>query len=63
MENKIIILGDVRYSKIAHELYGDERSENHVKFLILLQKLMKKHGIVKLDVCFDAFAIDEFKTE
>lgn len=54
MEN-IIIVGDVRYSNIARELYNNDESKNQAKFLVELQSIMMKYGVTKIDVCIDAF--------
>ena len=60
MRNKLIISGDIRYSELAKELYSDS-TKNHKIFLIALQELMKKYGVIKIDVCFDVFTIHKFQ--
>lgn len=61
MDN-IIIVGDVRYSNIAKELYNNDDSKNQAKFLVELQSIMIKYGVIKLDVCLDAFSMPNAET-
>ena len=58
MQEKIIIVGDVRYSEKAQSAFikYPKTSED---FLIQVQNLMIDFGVVKLDVTIDAF---EFST-
>ncbi len=59
---EIVIVGDVRYSNIAKELYNNEDNKNQAKFLVELQGIMIKYGVIKLDVCLDAFGLPKTET-
>lgn len=60
--DSMIIVGDVRYSNIARELYNNDQSKNQAKFLVELQSIMMKYGVTKIDVCLDAFGISSNET-
>lgn len=57
------IVGDVRYSNIAKELYNNEDNKNQAQFLVELQGIMIKYGVIKLDVCLDAFWLSKTETD
>jgi hypothetical protein len=54
-QEKIYLVGDVRYTEDAKLIYEVESKKAPVDFLLSLQSLMEEFGVVKLDVSTDAF--------
>ncbi len=54
-QEKIYIVGDVRYTQEAKLIYEVESQKAPIEFLLSLQTLMEEYGVVKLDVSTDAF--------
>ena len=54
-QEKIYLVGDVRYTEEAKLIYEVESKKAPVEFLLSLQTLMEEFGVIKLDVSTDAF--------
>ena len=54
-QEKIYLVGDVRYTEEAKLIYEIESKKAPVEFLLSLQTLMEEFGVIKLDVSTDAF--------
>jgi hypothetical protein len=60
-KNQIYIVGDIRYTESAELLYSEDK-KSATDFLLALQNIMEKYGVVKLDVATDAFKYSSCKT-
>lgn len=54
-EDKIYLVGDVKYTDNARLIYESGSLKAPVDFLQSLQSLMEEFGVVKIDVAIDAF--------
>lgn len=54
-QEKIYLVGDIKYTEKAKLIYEVESIKAPVEFLLSLQTLMEEFGVVKLDVSTDAF--------
>jgi hypothetical protein len=46
---------DIRYTKKAQSIFENGNTNSSINFLQELQKLMEEFGVIKIDVCLDAF--------
>ena len=54
-QEKIYLVGDVRYTEDAKLIYEVESKQAPIDFLLSLQALMEEFGVIKLDISIDAF--------
>jgi hypothetical protein len=54
-QEKIYLVGDVRYTEDAKLIYEVESKQAPIDFLLSLQVLMEEFGVIKLDISIDAF--------
>lgn len=54
-QEKIYLVGDVRYTEDAKLIYEVESKQAPIDFLLSLQSLMEEFGVIKLDISIDAF--------
>ena len=60
-KKSLYLVGDVKYTSSASPIYKDNKDPE--KFLLDLQSLMEKYGVVKLDVSTDAFEFTNCKRQ
>jgi hypothetical protein len=54
-QEKIYLVGDVRYTEDAKLIYEVESKQAPIDFLLSLQAHMEEFGVIKLDISIDAF--------
>lgn len=54
-QEKIYLVGDIRYTEKAETIFNPEETKPAIDFLLALQTLMEEFGVVKIDISTDAY--------